>query len=462
MHRKSLLVASRAGTLLLYALVASASFHAIASAQWLPDRNYTEGPGFRVGDLEIHPGVAARGGYDTNIFRSEKGREEGAAILAITPHVNIKTLSRQRQLTGGEAAGATAPVSRPLTFDLGFATTFFSIFKANAPTNVEFDTDVALALKPDAPVGLDVTAGYQRTIRPFTEFTGSSANNEYARNSITPSIRLRAQSRGGTLRTYLGYAPGLTIYESQTFNYLNVISHGVIAGSSWRFLPFTALVTDASVNFTNYFDPTTANAAVLVSDSRRFQVRAGLNGNITPLLSLRVLAGYVYENYIGGSPLEDYENVVGEAVVGFGRANSKVEGGYQRTVLPSSLGGWTQYDRGMLRGSTLIGRVVALSVEGGAGKVRYGRILGPRNAAGVSSAIGVNRENGEETTHRLDTRVDASAHVEYRATNWLAIMTDFSAFATLTNYQYLRGMNVPPDPAEFITYQIFGGIRLHY
>src|SRR5688500_17509783 len=77
-----------------------------AEAQWLPDRSYTEGPGIRVGDLELHPGVAVRGGYDTNVFRTPGTADDpevASPILAITPHLNLTTLSRQR-LTQGESA----------------------------------------------------------------------------------------------------------------------------------------------------------------------------------------------------------------------------------------------------------------------------------------------------------------------------------------------------------------------
>ena len=37
--------------------------------RWLVDRQYREGAGFRVGDFELHPGIGADFGYDSNFLR---------------------------------------------------------------------------------------------------------------------------------------------------------------------------------------------------------------------------------------------------------------------------------------------------------------------------------------------------------------------------------------------------------
>lgn len=448
---------------LVCSLAAVASLHTIAHAQWLPDRVYTEGPGFRVGDLEIHPGVAARAGYDSNNFRSEKGREVDGATLAVTPHINISTLSRQRLTQGEDASGARAvPISRPLAFKLGFSTTFFRMFVPNAPTNVEFDTDAALSLRPDGPVGFDIGGAYQRTIRPFSEFTGRAANNEYARNRIAPIARLRTQSRSGVLRADIAYAPEVIRYESATFNYLNSYSHGIRTSTAWRFLPYTALVGDANLAFTDFWDPFKQNAEVLLSPSKRFQARLGLNGNITRSVSLRVIAGYAFENF-DNAEFDDYEDVIGEAVLGFGWGPHKVELGYHRMVIPASLGGWMRSDRGLIKASFLLAHSFALTIEGGAGTAHYGRIIGPPASPGAPAPIlGVNRNTGEPIERREDIRIDGAVHGEYRVTNWLALMADFAAFASLTDFEYVGGVNARPDPAQFVAYQIFGGVRLHY
>jgi len=75
----------------VFAIGVSLGLSSQAEAQWAPDRAYTEGPGIRLGNFELHPGVAVRGGYDSNVFRT-KNNTKGAAILGITPHLHLSTL----------------------------------------------------------------------------------------------------------------------------------------------------------------------------------------------------------------------------------------------------------------------------------------------------------------------------------------------------------------------------------
>src|SRR5579872_5350549 len=77
------------------------------SPQWLKDRRYAEGIGVRAGDLEVHPGIAGEGGYDSNWFlRSDKqnvanGPPTAPVIPAlefrITPSLYLSTISAQRR-----------------------------------------------------------------------------------------------------------------------------------------------------------------------------------------------------------------------------------------------------------------------------------------------------------------------------------------------------------------------------
>src|SRR3979409_1101693 len=81
---------------------------ALASAQdqpWLKDRKYTEGIGYRVGDLELHPGLAAEFGYDSNFFHRASTEDPiGALRLRIPPPFAVSPLSPQRrELTPGAA-----------------------------------------------------------------------------------------------------------------------------------------------------------------------------------------------------------------------------------------------------------------------------------------------------------------------------------------------------------------------
>src|SRR5262245_34185360 len=107
-----------------------------ASAQeqiWLKDRRYTEGPGIRSGDLELHPGVAGEFGYDSNYFlRSDKDQPPNAPVvgtlrLRITPSFSLATISPQRREAEG---GGTEPPK--VTFRAGVAASYSEYIATNS------------------------------------------------------------------------------------------------------------------------------------------------------------------------------------------------------------------------------------------------------------------------------------------------------------------------------------------
>src|SRR5215472_12256801 len=102
--------ASRAGLTLAVALALGVPLLAPSSAhaqEWLKDRRYQEGPGYRTGDLEIHPGLGGEVGYDSNWFlRTDKNPRingcpgecpQGTPVMRITPSLALSTLSPQRK-----------------------------------------------------------------------------------------------------------------------------------------------------------------------------------------------------------------------------------------------------------------------------------------------------------------------------------------------------------------------------
>lgn len=464
---------------LLCTLLTGATIGSQAHAQtWLPDRAYTEGPGIRTGDVLIHPGIAVRGGYDTNVFKAdgetrtvvENGQTidrtqkiVGAATLAVTPHIHIATLNPQRLKEGEDRTSAEHLPA--LAFRGGLSATYYHIFADDAPRNVEFDTDLNLTILPRRPFNIDVGLTYLRNIRPFTQYAG--LRNAYIFDTIQPRVRLNFGSRSQVLTGYAGYAPRVSIFESRVFDYLNSFTHVVEAGSAWRFLPSTALVYDATLDLQDYKEDNAAAtiSPVLFADTKRFRTRLGINGALTRTLTLRVLAGYTaifLSDKFSGERLDDHEDVIGEAVLGFrfGPAQSgQFELGYQRDVQASALGGWTRFDRGFATVRAMLGRVFQLSVEGGASYVTYGSLWGfDQNDGAVALGSG-------NKLDRNDVRVDGAVRGEYRVTDWLSFMADVSVQALVTDFEYAvySTQTTPvPDPASYFAVLAFGGVRAHY
>jgi hypothetical protein len=436
--------------------VSSLGLSSTADAQWAPDRSYTEGPGIRVGNVELHPGVAVRAGYDSNVFRT-KNDSIGAGIIAVSPHLHLTTLKQQRASQGEDAAGAEGQLPPPVAFDLGLAGTFFQYTKDGAPSNVEADTNANLSVLPERTFGFDVGAAYARNTRPFTQAGGNPGffSSKYAFDRITPSLLLRGQSRGAVLKGSVGYAPAVLVYENTAqFSYLNAVTHSIPLAASWKFLPYTALLYDGGVGYQQYLKdrPTAASgASIFLSDATRFHSRVGINGAVTTRLSLRGLVGYALINN-SERLLSDREDVVGEAAATFAWApGSNAEIGYLRSLDVSPLGGYMQQDRGYAKTTLLFAQAFQLAFDFGAAHVNYGRML---DANGDPLGSG-------GTTKRSDVRVDGGVHGEYRATSWLAFMADFTVLANITDFAFDRA-TATPFPAQFITLQGYGGARFHY
>jgi hypothetical protein len=472
MNPASLRLRARVGFVLGCALAGFAGSGATAYAQaWLPDRNYTEGPGIRVGDVELHPGVVVRGGYDTNVFRADEETQdrEGSAVLAVTPHLNISTLGVQRRTQGEDQS--VQPSFPTLSFRGGASLTYFHYFVEGGPKNLEIDTDFALTIFPQRPVSVDVGIGYLRNVRPFAQRRlAADVTGDYIFNVISPSLRVNFGSRSRVLTGYVGYAPRIQLYESAVYDYLDYFQHGVQAGAAWRFLPSTALVYDAQVDVQDYkesFEVT--NSPVLFAENTRFRTRLGLNGALTRKLEFRALAGYA-AGFFDNDELDDFEAAVAEASLtyrfGPTQAN-RVFLSYQRDVQSSAMGGWVRFDRGSLGLTALLGQVFLLSLEGGATHITYGRLVGrraPTTAESTAARDLVALGDGNEFD-RSDVRLDGAVRGEYRATNWLAFTGDFSAQVVLTDFDYavaVQGAGALPDPADYTAFSVFGGVRFHY
>lgn len=458
--------------LVLGILIGAATICSHAHAQpWLPDRQYAEGPGLRAGNVEFHPGVAVRGGYDNNVFRADGKVRDGvkrplqaAGILAVTPHVYMSTLGQQRK-TQGEARTGETPELRMIDFRAGLSATYLKYFIDEGPNNVDVDSDVFVGIAPGRPFGAEVSAGYLRSTRPFTQTIVSGTDvlvkptsKAYIYDVIDPKLRLKFGSRSQVLTAYVGYAPVYTLYESRQFDFLTNINHGVEAGAAWKFLPSTALIYDARLGLQYYSDGASPANLLLYSDGKVFRTRLGINGALTNNLSLRVLAGYAAVAIENGK-LDDHEDAVAEVSLGYRFADvHSFELGYQRDVQAAALGGWTQTDMGQARLNLLFARRFAVVVQGGVGYARYGRLWSfDDNDADSYVPLG---EGG--TTKRTDIRADGALRFEYRATDWLAFMADFSVTSIMTDFAYRAVNGTPADPAGFTTFQAYGGVRAHY
>ncbi|NCQ61506.1 MAG: outer membrane beta-barrel protein [Myxococcales bacterium] len=423
---------------LLIALLASGvvlSGTTTARAQaWLDDRDRTEGAGIRTGNLEIHPGLGAEVGYDSNVYNQSSGAQ-GSAILRITPHISLSTLGSERS---GEDQGEH--VAPRLSFRAGLSGSLYHYFATTQKTNVGIGADLALTINPEGRFAFGITDIYTRSIRPFA---AGPASFNYARDQNNAGVNLRFGTAGRIFEGNIGYTAQLDLFEDSFLSYANGLTHQIDLGATWRFLPHTALVYDFQLNNASYFD-TSGSTGLALSTNTRLRTRLGLNGAFTPKFSMTLMVGYGAA-FVQDASFAEKETVVGQLELRFRPSPTNTfKLGYNRELEASILGAWRVRDRGYLNYQMVFGRALMLGVEGSAAYVSYG------TTSSVSTSA-----------TRSDVVLTAKLFGEYRFTDWLALNATVMYTGDITSFQY----NIPglvTDAADYQKVEAWLGLRVFY
>lgn len=425
---------------------AATSSFALAQS-WRSDVQHAEGPGFRVGDLEVHPGVGVEGGYDSNVFYSDKNLVD-SFVLRVTPHLDLSTLSAQRLQEGpsGKGSGALPKVA----FRAGLSGSYYHYFSANNLSNMDANGDLRVLLFPKRRFSGTIFNRFNRSIRPFSE--QGAANNNYARNRNEAGAIFEAASPGNVLRGSLGYSFLFDLFESSTFKYLNTLDNRIQADASWRFLPSTSLIYDLQLDVQDFTDPNSPGAFAANADTRRFRSRLGLNGAITPTFSAVAMVGYG-GSFVSSNILSEYDDAVALAELRWRpKASTNLTVGYDRDYFTSYVGSYYRRDRGFAQYQMMFAGVVNLGLEFWAGRLAYGRVIGA-NGAPISD---------DGTTKRDDTMISGTLFAEYRIFNWLAVNGTFMYLGDFSDFAFSSGASVAPDPANYQKLQGWLGVRGYY
>ncbi len=447
-----------------------------ASAQeWLRDRRFSEGPGIRAGDLELHPGIGGEVGYDSNWFlRSDKsapnivnGPPQNPAtdggMFRITPHMTVSTLGPQRNTL---APGAPPAV----TFRGGVSATYREFLgkqELRDQRNVSGHADMRLEILPQRPWGAAVYALYDRTIQATVL---GNPDLSFNRDDLGLGGEIVAQPNSGTLEWRLGGQVHGALFESTNGAPFNNVTYEVNTRGRWKFRPRTALIYDGTARFLGY---TNANRATTsLHDSTPVRARFGITGLVTPRLSVLAMAGYAASFYRPGSDptVQQYDSVIGQAEIKFfPTANaqggelvdasltlSSIALGYVRDYQNSYLGDFYGSDRGYAKVAYFFAGRALASLEGGVGAVEYPTIyFNP--AAGLGTA----------PVHApfTDIRLDTTLFGEYRFTDSFAVNTTLNYAQNFSDTQ-LPVPTTPGAPAGQVfdlswkRFQAFLGVRL--
>ncbi|WP_438038430.1 hypothetical protein [Sorangium sp. So ce128] len=448
---------------------------ALALAQdqpWLKDRRYTEGIGIRTGDLELHPGVAAEFGYDSNFFRRDESDNAGlgdegpvgSLRLRITPSFSLSTLSQQRH----EVTPDAPPPD--VEFRAGIAATYEEFFPVSGnevgqdrlsdQRNIGGLLDAKLTILPRRPWSGILDASLGRTIA--SSDLGIS-NQSFRRIHADAGAELVWTPGGGLLDWRLGYRFLGTFFEVDEFDSLTNLHHTIRTRGRWRFLPRTALIYDASLGFVNYPNQPSPPAQL---SSHPLRAQLGINGLVTSSFGLLAMAGWGASFYASDSQAEvhDFDSVIGQLELKWyltpnpsadpeaaTLALSSLSAGFTRDFHDSYVASYYERNRGYLKLTYFFGGRFLVIADGGV-------------AANVYPEIP--ERNGSVTLPHdpwTDVRIDASLFGEYRIGDSLGINStlrygnNISSTALTTPDQ--SNVNPPDNHLGWQQFEAYLGVR---
>jgi hypothetical protein len=418
---------------------------------WLRDRRYTEGVGIRLGDLELHPGIGAQFGYDSNYLLRAGGEDPiGALHLQVAPSLSISTLSPQRR----DVAPGSPPPS--ISFRAGLSGIYHELIPVSGSQagkdllqkqrNVVGGLDMALGILPGRPWSGTLYGDLARYVLPSNQ--GQSGNFNHVSTRVGGDLAWTPG--GGLFDWHVGYSFLGNFFEDQT--QLTNYQHEINTRGRWRFLPRTALMYDGRFGFISY--PDGGNAK---TDSHPVRARIGVNGLVTPSFGVLALVGWGASFYQPDGQ-QNFDSVIGQAELRWyitpnpnlepGQATltlSSLAVGFNRDFVDSYIGTFLESDRGYLNLSYFFGGRFLLVAEGGVAAIRYPQIQLPAT---------VQPHDGW-----TDVRIDGTLFGEYRLKDSFGINATVRYDGNLSSTQLQLNGGGGVDDLAFNRLQAYLGVR---
>lgn len=469
-----------------------------ASAQgWLAERRYTEGPGIRTGDLELHPGIGGEVGYDSNWYL--RSHEEGpgvlngppanppadAAVFRLTPSFYVSTLGMQRL----QENGTERVEPRMVSFRGGVSATGRAFIgkEMSRQHNIGVNADARLDIAQGRPLGFGVFAGYNRIIQPSVL---ADPNLSFNRSDIRAGAEVIAIPGGGTLDMRLGYQLLAALFEESNGVPFSSLTHEVSFKDRWRFRPRTALFSDTTLRFIDY--PNADRAIFYLNSSTPLRTRFGITGLLTDRFGALLAAGYgatffadpnavttkQFDSFMGQAEGTFYLGQGAQGVDDPGKATlllSTISLGVQRDFQASLLGGFYNSNKAYGRVEYWFGHKVLIRYDLYGEQLNYpdsfSNIPGGAGAALQPGNIATGAANQPLLTEFTNYRVGTGLFAEYRLTSAFGINTTIDYVQQFSGTQIPNG-TVPVTPGgpaiptffdmNYRRFQAFLGVRYFF
>jgi hypothetical protein len=450
---------------------------------FLSDSRLVEGKGIKTGNFELHPGLAAEGGYDSNYFQASGVVTRNATALnganpvavnepvidawrlRITPSLSLLSRgARVSQEGGGQMPDLTLTANAAASYNALWANDSKYSNEVTNQDDVGVTAGAALNVFPARRWGGDLGVNYNRIIEASND---PEISNAWKRDNVRGGAGISFRPGGGLFSARVGYAINATLFESSDFTSLDNVQHTLQLGTSWKFLPRTALIYRGNITWLNY----TNNGPKSLGEGQTFDSVIGMNGLISNYFGLLGMIGWAGSFYTtNAGAVQNFDSIIGQAQVTWypnpqrqlpGASTppvglSSVALGYTRSFGPSYLGTYYQRDRGYLNTVYFFAERFVLSLAGGLSHItRPPTFFDANNFAGSDLQAPESEEN----------RVDALAFLEYRLGPTVGINATFRYDAELEHRVYALGPQaaagqlVQGDDLKFNRYQALLGVR---
>jgi len=419
---------------------------------WLADRRYTVGPGYRVGNFELHPEFAAEFGYDSNFYllapADVAGSPVGAMRLRLTPSFSFSSLGPQRR------AGGSNQAPSPIEVFGGLSATYNEFFgvsgdeteneKMSQQRNISGQADLRLSINAGHPWSGTLTSSFARLIQPSQE---GYVNRSFNRLVPTAGAELVWTPNNGMLDWRLGYNFTGVIFEANDFGVLTNFNHTLQMRGRWRFLPRSALLYDARFSLIHYLNEGDKTGSMPI------RAQLGYNGLITSNFGALLMVGWGSSFYDPNKvqtvdEVQDFDSVIAQAEIRYflspnrssdptasSSSTSSFALGFTRDFHDSFYGSYFERDRGYLKLTYFLGGKFVIILDAGAGAL-------------VNPAMKIPDASGPITKPGwTDIRIDAAGFAEYRFKDAFGINATLR-YGTRISDETLPVRDQPNDPSS--------------
>ncbi len=402
--------------------------------------------GLRSGDFVLTPAIALDAHHDTNVFNGNKEEPNNepvaATSLRIMPRLGLNNgTDSEVQFNFAAAGDVRLYMADKASLDQ------LTNFGGNADLGVTFAARRAISFTLFDHFSRALQANTWDTRRTLNRF----GNDVGGRISFHPGeIPERRPLEVSLIGAY-------AIDRFDEFDGGATDTVRTRLTSSWRFLPKTAVVVDASWDFRDYVN-NEADPHNLTSDSKPWRVQAGLAGAVTKKLTFRLTGGWgmsLHEVEDGGANYSadderTFNNFIGGVALGLRASGSTLlHISYTRDFRDSYYANFVQFHRGNVGLNQRFGTMLDVAVWFNATYGTYGAYV-------PSVGLKLQQKN------RIETALDGGIRATFEVSRLMGMDIGYRFRGVVTTYRISSLQNDIIDLGAYSAHEIFAGVTLRY